>query len=301
MHSNVYIGLEYPKNKVFGGYMDDKEKAKDPLYRIKNLVYLLTSGDNYRILLEGAEKENAKLAGMPVVMGARMHTCHDPWNGSHRLPDDFPRDFPVSESSIDYYLRKAAGDLEQVLEMPFGLYVEKGLSAVVNDDILKSCYLEFVWPPKIEITFTDMTRHVLPPTMAHEYAHFLQDMRGIAIHDSKPSPVIDDYAWNFKPLIEGFARGVERILAEQYADKNNDRLYLVRTQERICTDIDIFFNEVVPEQNARWSNRVSSFDGHWGTVAFLVLERKFGRGIYKQMMDSDEPYEMLIRKLGGRR
>ncbi|MDI6738450.1 MAG: hypothetical protein QME12_08145 [Nanoarchaeota archaeon] len=73
-----------------------EEQAADTFHRIKNLVDLLTSGGNYRILLEEAEKEKAKLGKMPVVMGARMHTCHDPWNGSHKLPDDFPKDPALS-------------------------------------------------------------------------------------------------------------------------------------------------------------------------------------------------------------
>lgn len=278
-----------------------EEQAADPFHRIRYLVSLLTSEPNYSILQEEAEKEKAKLEEMPVVLGARMHMCSDPWNGSHRMPEDFPRDPILSGDNMDYFLRTAAGEAAEMLGVPPSLHALHALRAEADFDGFESCYLETETPQRILIFEGDLTKHVLPPTMFHEYTHFLQDIKGIEIHDSKPNPVVDDYAWNFKPMNEGFARGVERIIAEKYADEKDDRLYLVRTQERTCADIDNFFKNVVPEQKAKWSNRFVSFDGHWGTAAFLVLERKFGRGIYREMIHSDEPYEMLIGKLGGRR
>lgn len=280
--------------------MDDKEKAKDPFYRIRNLVDLLTSEPNYAILLEEAEKENEKLDKMPVVLGARLHMCSDPWNGSHTLPEDFPRDPVLSGENMDYFLRTAAGEAAGMFGVSPYLHVLHALKAEAEFDGFESCYLETETPQRILIFEGDLTRHVLPPTIFHEYAHFLQDVRSIAVHDARQNPLVDDYAWNFKPMNEGFARGIERIIAEKYAAEREDRLYLVRTQERTCTDINDFLTKVVPEQKADWKNRFVSFDGHWGTAAFLVLERKFGRGIYRQMIHSENPYQMVVAMLGAR-
>lgn len=272
--------------------MDDNEMAKDPFHRIKNLVYLLTSEPNYSIFLEEAEKENAKLAKMPVVMGARMHTAYDFFNEDKALSADIPRDLTVSESSLDYLLKRSASEVGDLLGFSHCFYAAKGLKAESDDYSITSIYNNTVNPAKIDICYADMTMHVLPPTMAHEYVHFLQDAKACEFND---------YIWDFKPLMEGFGRGVERIVAEKYAAEKDDMLYLVRTQERVCTDIHDFVTKVIPEQKAKWKNRFVSFDGHWGTAAFLVLERKFGRGIYKEMINSNKPYEMMIEMLGGKR
>ena len=39
---------------------------------------------------------------------------------------------------------------------------------------------------------------------------------------------------------------------------------------------------------------------HWGSCAFIIAEAKHGRGIYREMMHSPQPYEVLIDMLGGR-
>lgn len=277
--------------------MDDKENTKDPLYRTKNLVKLIASEPNYSILHEEAQKEHAKLAKMPVVMGARMHMCHGHYNGSRGLHDNFPRDTVLSGNNMDYFLRIAASEAAEMLGVPPFLHILHALRAEADFGGFESCYLETETPPRILIFEGDLTKHVMPPTMFHEYAHFLQDVKSREVFAARNERRIDDFVWNFKPMNEGFARGVERIIAERYAAEKDDRLYLVRTQERICADIDNFFNKVVPEQKADWKNRFVSFDGHWGTVAFLVLERKFGREIYGEFIHSESPYEDILRKL----
>jgi hypothetical protein len=270
--------VKYPKTRHLGVYSEDKMS-----WRI-NLARAITSKENYQLLKQIEEREREILDKLPVVITQDIQTKNQ--------SDIFPLCTEVDKSRLCYFLANESGIVCDILGTERHLWTEKGLYAVMREKINSSMFLRPIENerPSIEIREADMAYFVLHATMCHEVVHFYQYALSRA----------PDYEWDFKPLMEGHARGVERIRAGQLASRG-ERRFLAKTQERTCKDISDFIEIIVPEFAKEKPDEFKLPDGHWGTAAFLVLEQKFGRGVYKEMIHSDKPYEMLVEMLGGKR
>ena len=125
---------------------------------------------------------------------------------------------------------------------------------------------------------------------AHENAHHMELLRAIQIKDWIES----------ETLRESFARGIERLVCREYANKTNNQRYLLETLAVIQRNLDSFFNmsraSLVPglERERENSNKYA-----YGTAAFLLAEKINGAGIYRKVFQSHRPYRLLSGLLDG--
>ena len=126
---------------------------------------------------------------------------------------------------------------------------------------------------------------------AHENAHHLQLMRAICV---------PEWLWS-EVLREGFARGIEKLVCREYADRNNNKRYMFETLAEIQNNLNSFFNmsraHLVPglERERENSNKYA-----YGTAAFLLAEKINGTGIYRRIFQSHSPYRLLTGFLEGK-
>ncbi len=220
------------------------------------------------------------------------------WNAYNELPhniDFFRRGSyaVIPHSSLPLFLEEVNKELSEMLGMDSCLRFRENLCIIQNDSECRSyfhplTYIEdYELCPVIGICAEDMNEYALYPTVAHELAHFFQDCRN-------PDANMD---WNnFKFLKEGFARGVELIIAKSEAKTRGKSALVNTTLERLYEDITEFASNGYKED----AEKQLHYEGHWGSCAFIIAEAKHGRGIYREMMHSPQPYEMLIDMLGGR-
>ncbi|MFA5887274.1 MAG: hypothetical protein WC852_01010 [Candidatus Nanoarchaeia archaeon] len=219
------------------------------------------------------------------------------WDAYNELPHniDFFRKGSYAvmpHSALPLFLEEVNKELSEMLGMDSCLRFKENLCIIQNDSERRSYFHPLVYRedyelcPVIGICAEDMNEYALYPTVAHELVHFFQDCRN---HDA-------NLDWNnFKFLKEGFARGVERIIAQNEARRKRKSVFVNTTLERLYEDITEFASNGYKKD----AEKQLHYEGHWGSCAFVIAEARHGKGIYKEMMQSDKPYEMLVEMLGG--
>lgn len=157
-----------------------------------------------------------------------------------------------------------------MLGMDSCLRFRENLCIIQNDSECRSyfhplTYIEdYELCPVIGICAEDMNEYALYPTVAHELAHFFQDCRN-------PDANMD---WNnFKFLKEGFARGVELIIAKSEAKTRENQLLLIRRWRGFMKTLLSLL-----QTDTRKMPRNSFIMKYWGSCAFIIAEAKHGRG-----------------------
>ncbi|MFH1066066.1 MAG: hypothetical protein V1734_06170 [Nanoarchaeota archaeon] len=132
--------------------------------------------------------------------------------------------------------------------------------------------------------------HPSPVTLAHEYAHHISHVKSCSkewdLHDF---------------LSEGFAEVVALAAVNDYALKTDDRIMqreVTRSKINCLSDYKAIFNS---RHIMRMEGANDLADYCVGTTAFLVAERKHGKGIYRQMLDSKNPHGLLVTMVCGRK
>ncbi len=197
-------------------------------------------------------------------------------------------------SSLQSFLERANKELSEMLGMDPSLCRREKLCIIQSDLERRSYFKPFAYMkyeellPVIGIYSGDMNNIALYPTVAHELAHFFQECR---------NPDANREWNNLKFLKEGFARGVERIVAKKEVSRQRKWSSIYPTLARLYDDITEFASSGYKED----AEKQLHYEGHWGSCAFVIAEARHGTGIYREMMQSEKPYEMLVEKLGGRR
>lgn len=244
--------------------MEHEEKAKE-------LADLLM--ENKDIIAGRFYKESSEIRAKRYVPGnMKQPLTVKGWCGKAALP----LDGRISVGQLGLYAERVSRDIALLLNADHSLRHKELLSIVFNRHAGGSTFT--TGPLSIWFCSTDMSAHAAPGVMAHEVVHFYQYF-------------LNKCLWGFKPLKEGFARGVEKKLVRAYADETGIPQYMAATRARLKQDIDSLFN------CARF-NRPLPEGGHWGSAAFLLAEARHGDGFYTEMFHSDEPYGMLVKMLG---
>ncbi|MFH1065745.1 MAG: hypothetical protein V1734_04545 [Nanoarchaeota archaeon] len=203
-------------------------------------------------------------------------------------------------NSLQPLLEKAKKELSEMLDLSSSYMWLGEKLCIMNDDsdgrsYFKPSYLKHSdcgrytqLIPVIGIHSENMNEISLYPTIAHELAHFFQDC---GLLDGNGD-------WkDLKFLKEGFARGVERIIAQNEATRKRKLSFVSTTLARIDDDITEFASNGYKKD----AEKQLHHEGHWGSCAFVIAETRHGQGIYKDMINSPQPYELLVDMLGGRR
>ncbi|MFA5888519.1 MAG: hypothetical protein WC852_07460, partial [Candidatus Nanoarchaeia archaeon] len=120
-------------------------------------------------------------------------------------------------------------------------------------------------------------------TSAHEYAHHTQAVKSCSR---------DWFVHEF--LSEGFANAIAMDAVSSYALKTGDKNM---ESGVICDRLHIlsFYRNIFRSPKIMQSEEKKVLANYYaGTAAFLVAEKKHGRGIYRQMLDSKNPHGLLI-------
>lgn len=137
---------------------------------------------------------------------------------------------------------------------------------------------------KLMIGMSDMAEECIESIIAHEYCHHLQMIKSYTA-----------FQWNiFEALVEGFALGVELQMARILSKEKNDTNYLRRNVK----DIDYYLNVVLFHAKSGMPMKdEEEWCYHYGAAAFLLAEKMYGTGIYKEIIHSDKPYDLLVEML----
>lgn len=117
---------------------------------------------------------------------------------------------------------------------------------------------------------------------AHEYAHHIQSL-------TMGTPFFH------KAFREGHARGVERHIAELYAEREGNSDYLVEQKSRALMDMN---------EGSKWLKEVlekgDSFRGisqhALGTSLFGIMEERYGKELYSDILSFNKPLDYFVEE-----
>lgn len=142
------------------------------------------------------------------------------------------------------------------------------------------CYSN-LFSKKINLVKEPVAR--LIPTLAHEYAHYLQDVQ------------YDYGRASIGSAIEGHARGVERIISEHYAESEDNPAYLYDVTCLTAHELKksyLWVSKKLKKEPRKSLAKKPLFvkkpgPHAMGNATFYVLEQFHGRDIYKRFLKRD--------------
>lgn len=149
-----------------------------------------------------------------------------------------------------------------------------------------------VYKPKekcISLCYEDMPYFEVDAAIAHEYCHHIQH------HVSGNAP-----GWHYyRELKEGFARGIELIVARQIAKERDNLRFSESAVDHAESELEIFLKKYAEITN----RKIMEDSGNayiLGVTAFLVAEYMHSDKIYKRLIKSTRPYRLLFGFLEGK-
>ena len=124
-------------------------------------------------------------------------------------------------------------------------------------------------------------------TLAHEYCHFIQDIKEYDWFSN--DPLYDS------TLCEGFAEAAAIAAIGDYADKSGNLMMK-------CDALKSAQEHMQRCRNYCLDNMpLSGVHYDVGATAFILAEAKHGKGIYEKVLKSKDPAGALVDLLGGRK
>lgn len=182
------------------------------------------------------------------------------------------------------------GDLSQVI-----LGFAAGLMVGIPSIILTSPpgYYD-VRHKKIYIACEDTRRTRIVNTIAHEYTHYLQ-------HQTQPNFYNRNARCNI--VLEGHAFGVQRYIAERYAEREGNSGFLVDDMEQSIASLQKIYRWICDVKDYKTQKELLPKNSETnifeiisktvlgrpcahsiGSILFLVLEREHGKTIYRDFV-----------------
>ncbi|MBU2637403.1 MAG: hypothetical protein KJ955_00330 [Nanoarchaeota archaeon] len=131
----------------------------------------------------------------------------------------------------------------------------------------------------ILLCYQDIPLLEVDAAIAHEYCHYLQH------HVSGRA---EQWAFHAE-LKEGFARGIELIIARQTAKEKGNNHFSKKAIEIAASDMEIFLKQYNNRQAMPAGQKAYSL----GVTAMLVAESMHGNMIYRRLIKSTRPYRLL--------
>ncbi|MFH1638512.1 MAG: hypothetical protein ABIB71_08860 [Candidatus Woesearchaeota archaeon] len=129
------------------------------------------------------------------------------------------------------------------------------------------------------ILHTGDRRESAASILAHEYVHSLQ-------YGEK---------WKFPALFEGMARGVEKHIANLWAEDKDSMRYAFDTRRLVLQDLTGCYERLLDiEEELHPSTEENLWNYEYGTAALLIAEYKRGEDVYKEIYHDPWPYGKLI-------
>lgn len=144
----------------------------------------------------------------------------------------------------------------------------------------------------IELSYQDRSSFQAEAAIAHEYCHHIQDFKSGAV------PRWKAYDAN-RALREGFARGVELIVARQIAAEKGNLRYSHTPADIAARELNAFISLSFDFDYFRGNEEIN-YPYQIGIPAFLVAEEMHGTGIYSRLLKSYGPYRLLLGLLSGK-
>ena len=129
------------------------------------------------------------------------------------------------------------------------------------------------------ITVAPLRRTSLIPGIAHEYAHYIHYRKGLG-----------DLCYDL--FAEGHARGVERHIAEEYKEKEDNEAFLYDILEETACELKYAYIWVCKELDKKpkksllkVGDKGKIFEHDLGNAFFSIYETLYGKDVYKETLN----------------
>ena len=153
--------------------------------------------------------------------------------------------------------------------------------------LLAGSYIYFGKKPRIRISHFDSKRCKAIPVLAHEYAHHIQRRKISCLRNPDYSLPLRDTAHGI--FEEGHARGVEREIAKQYSERENNKAFEYDTQGTIVGELSSTYKclskklGITPCKSLTKGSTFLGVDSHsMGTTFFHLLKELKGKSVYRE-------------------
>lgn len=207
------------------------------------------------------------------------------------------------EKELEHVFHDAKSVVDKLLETPQPI-----LGNVTYDKTLPH---EGVYRPRSRnIVVQPYKRAILIPILVHEYTHCVQHFAGIPL--------------TMQSLLEGHARGVEKLIASEYAEKENNQAFLYWTFNRIVDELRKLYKHLCktfrkePQQKifeiktfydplglwgkikAGWGALINHDEYPLGTAFVTLHEHAFGKDIYRDILHGKYDLEKRTKEMRGK-